>query len=59
VVLGAAGVEKVITVRLTAEEQAAVEKSAREVQDSIAKLNFRPPAPYRSSFQKVQTKVRG
>jgi malate dehydrogenase len=40
VVLGAAGVEKVITVRLTAEEQAAVEKSAREVQDSIAKLNL-------------------
>jgi malate/lactate dehydrogenase len=33
-------VEKVITVRLTAEEQAAVEKSAREVQDSIAKLNL-------------------
>ena len=40
VVLGAAGVEKVIAVRLTAEEQAAVEKSAREVQDSIAKLNL-------------------
>jgi len=40
VVLGARGVEKVIAVRLTAEEQAAVEKSAREVQDSIAKLNL-------------------
>ena len=38
VVLGAAGVEKVIEVRLTAEEQAAVEKSAREVKESIAKL---------------------
>ena len=40
VVLGAAGVEKVIEVRLTAEEQAAVEKSAREVKESIAKLNI-------------------
>ena len=40
VVLGAAGVEKVIEVRLTAEEQAAVEKSAREVKDSIARLNI-------------------
>ena len=40
VVLGAAGVEKIVEVRLTAEEQAAVEKSAREVKDSIAKLNL-------------------
>jgi malate dehydrogenase len=40
VVLGARGVEKVITVRLTAEEQAAVEKSAREVKESITKLNL-------------------
>ncbi len=38
VVLGAAGVEKVIEVRLTAEEQAAVDNSAREVKESIAKL---------------------
>jgi malate dehydrogenase len=38
VILGAAGVEKVIEVRLTPEEQAAVDNSAREVKESIAKL---------------------
>lgn len=39
VILGANGVEKVITVPLTREEQAAVEKSARAVKESIAQLN--------------------
>lgn len=40
VILGANGVEKVITVPLTPEEQAAVEKSARAVKESIAQLNL-------------------
>lgn len=40
VILGANGVEKVITVQLTPEEQAAVEKSARAVKESIAQLNL-------------------
>ncbi len=39
VVLGANGVEKIIEVPLTAEEKAAVEKSAREVKESTSKLN--------------------
>jgi len=40
VILGANGVEKVITVPLTPEEQAAVEKSARAVKESIAQLKL-------------------
>ncbi|MCX5894331.1 MAG: malate dehydrogenase [Proteobacteria bacterium] len=40
VVLGANGVEKIIEVPLTAEEKAAVEKSAREVKESTSKLNL-------------------
>jgi malate dehydrogenase len=40
VVLGAAGVEKIIEVRLTDEEQAAVQKSAHEVKKSIAELKL-------------------
>jgi malate dehydrogenase len=40
VVLGAAGVEKVIEVRLTEEEKEAVQKSAREVKKSISELKL-------------------
>jgi malate dehydrogenase len=40
VILGANGVEKIIEVKLTAEEQAAVEKSAREVKASTANLKL-------------------
>ena len=40
VILGAAGAEKIIEAALTAEEKAAVEKSAREVKESITKLNL-------------------
>jgi malate dehydrogenase len=39
-ILGAHGMEKVIEVKLTAEEKAAVEKSAREVKESTSKLNL-------------------
>ena len=40
VILGADGAEKIIEASLTAEEKAAVEKSAREVKESITKLNL-------------------
>jgi malate dehydrogenase len=40
VILGAGGAEKIIEASLTAEEKAAVEKSAREVKESITKLNL-------------------
>ncbi len=40
VILGANGIEKIMEVALTAEEKAAVEKSAREVKDSIEKLKL-------------------
>ena len=40
VILGAGGAEKIIEAALTAEEKAAVEKSAREVKESITKLNL-------------------
>jgi malate dehydrogenase len=40
VILGADGAEKIIEAALTAEEKAAVEKSAREVKESITKLNL-------------------
>ena len=40
VILGADGAEKIIEAALTAEEKAAVEKSAREVKESISKLNL-------------------
>jgi len=40
VILGANGAEKIIEAALTAEEKAAVEKSAREVKESITKLNL-------------------
>jgi len=40
VILGAGGAEKIIEAALTAEEKAAVEKSAREVKESISKLNL-------------------
>jgi len=40
VILGAHGVEKVIEVKLSGEERAVVEKSAREVKESISKLNL-------------------
>ncbi len=40
VILGAAGVEKIISLPLTPEEQAAVEKSARAVKESIAQLKL-------------------
>jgi malate dehydrogenase len=40
VILGADGAEKIIEATLTAEEKAAVEKSAREVKESISKLNL-------------------
>jgi malate dehydrogenase len=39
-ILGAQGMEKVMEVKLTAEEKSAVEKSAREVKESISKLNL-------------------
>jgi len=40
VILGADGAGKIIEATLTAEEKAAVEKSAREVKESITKLNL-------------------
>jgi malate dehydrogenase len=40
VILGADGAEKIIEATLTAEEKAAVETSAREVKESISKLNL-------------------
>ena len=40
VILGANGVEKIIEPALTAEEKAAVEKSAREVRESTSRLNL-------------------
>jgi len=40
VILGAGGAEKIIEASLTAEEKAAVEKSAREVKESITNLNL-------------------
>jgi malate dehydrogenase len=40
VILGAHGIEKIMEVSLTEEEQAAVERSAREVKDSIEKLHL-------------------
>lgn len=40
VILGANGIEKIMEVALTDEEKSAVEKSAREVKESIEKLNL-------------------
>jgi malate dehydrogenase len=39
IVLGAGGVEKIIELKLTAEELAALQKSGKDVADSIAELN--------------------